>query len=35
MGDTIEFICDRPFIFTIANDDGLVWFAGSVNQPGE
>ena len=34
MGDPIEFICDRPFIFTIANPDGLVWFAGSVNQPG-
>ena len=34
MGEPLEFICDRPFIFTIANPDGLVWFAGSVNQPG-
>ncbi|MBO4290151.1 MAG: hypothetical protein J5865_08655 [Lachnospiraceae bacterium] len=33
MGEPIEFICDRPFIFTIANPDGLVWFSGSVNQP--
>ena len=35
MEEPIEFICDRPFIFTIANEDGLVWFAGSVNQPGK
>ena len=35
MGEPMEFICDRPFVFTIANDEGLVWFAGSVNQPGE
>ena len=31
----VEFVCDRPFLFAIANDDGLVWFAGSVNQPGK
>ena len=35
MGEPIEFICDRPFLFTIADPDGLVWFAGSVNQPGK
>ena len=30
----IQFICDRPFMFAVADDSGLVWFAGAVNQPG-
>lgn len=30
----VEFVCDRPFLFAVADDNGLVWFAGAVNHPG-
>ena len=29
----IEISFDRPFLFAITNDDGLIWFAGVVNEP--
>ncbi len=29
----VEFTCDRPFVFAAANEEGLVWFAGTVNRP--
>lgn len=31
--DEIDFVLDRPFVFVIANKDGLPLFAGVVNQP--
>ena len=31
--DEVDFILDRPFIFVIANSDGLPLFVGVVNQP--
>lgn len=31
--DEIDFILDKPFIFVIANEDGLPLFVGVVNNP--
>lgn len=31
--DEIDFVLDRPFIFVITSDDGLLLFAGVVNRP--
>ena len=32
-GDEVDFILDRPFIFSITGDSGLPLFVGVVNQP--
>ncbi len=29
----INFICDRPFVFAVADYDGFVYFEGVVNEP--
>ncbi|MBQ9827141.1 MAG: serpin family protein [Lachnospiraceae bacterium] len=29
----VDLICDRPFVFAVANDSGLVFFEGVVNRP--
>ena len=33
MGDEIDFVLDRPFLFAITGGDGLPLFVGIVNQP--
>ena len=32
IGDTADFICDRPFLFTIENRNGATLFTGIVNE---
>ena len=29
----IEFVCDRPFVFAVADDAGLIYFEGVVAEP--
>ena len=33
LGDEVDFILDRPFLFVITGTDGLPLFVGVVNQP--
>ena len=33
MGDTVDFVLDRPFLFVITDAAGLPLFAGTVFQP--
>ena len=31
--EEIEFVCDRPFVFAVADREGLVYFEGAVAEP--
>ncbi len=31
--EEIEFVCDRPFLFAVADREGLVYFEGAVAEP--
>ena len=33
LGDEVDFVLDRPFIFVVTGGGGLPLFAGVVNQP--
>ena len=33
MGESVDFVLNRPFLFVVESGDGLPLFAGIVNQP--